>query len=132
MGSFAMTTTIPGPFDQAKMRVTEALAAEGFGVLTHIDMSGTLEAKIGARIEPYEILGACNPQLANRALEVDRRIGLLLPCNVTLRQTDAGIEVGIFDPRAMFGVAGPELAERLTDLVDDARGRLSRALAALA
>lgn len=131
MSNFAMTTTIPEPFDEAKARVIEALAAEGFGVLTEIDMSGTLETKIGAKIEPYQILGACNPQLANQAMEVDRSIGLLLPCNVTLRQTEAGTEVGILDPQAMFGVAGPQLKERLTGVVDDARSRLTRALAAL-
>ncbi len=131
MSNVAMTTTVPGPFDQAKARVTEALAAEGFGVLTQIDMRATLAAKIGAQVEPYEILGACNPGLAHQALEADRSVGLLLPCNVTLREVAGGVEVAILDPRAMFGVADEALQERLSGLVEEARSRLTRALEAL-
>lgn len=131
MASFGMTTTIRSPFDAAKKRVTEALATQGFGVLTEIDISATLESKMGAVIEPYQILGACNPALAHKALEADRSIGLLLPCNVTLRQVEDGVEVSILDPEAMFGVAGPELRSQLGDLVDDARGRLARVIEVL-
>lgn len=155
MSAFGMTTTVPGPFGEAKARVTQALAAEGFGILTQIDMSATLAAKIGVTIEPYEILGACNPTLANRALEVDRSIGLLLPCTVVLRQverstgsgaesgaergaepgtesaTASRVEVSILDPEAMFGVVGEDLRGQLSALVADARSRLTRALAAL-
>lgn len=131
MSSFGMTTTIRSPFDAAKTRVTEALATQGFGILTEINISATLESKIGEVIEPYQILGACNPGLAHKALEADRSIGLLLPCNVTLRQVEDGVEVSILDPEVMFGVAGPELRSQLAGLVDDARGRLARVIEVL-
>ena len=131
MSSFGMTTTIQGPFEAAKTRVTDALATHGFGILTEINISATLESKLGAVIEPYQILGACNPGLAHKALEADRSFGLLLPCNVTLRQVADGVEISILDPEVMFSVAGPELRSQLAGLVDDARGRLARVIEAL-
>ena len=82
----------------------DALKTQGFGVLTEIDVQKTLKEKLGAEMEPYVILGACNPQLARQALDADRSIGLLLPCNVVLRQEDEDVRVSILDPRTMFEV----------------------------
>ncbi|WP_026919053.1 DUF302 domain-containing protein [Gordonia shandongensis] len=83
--NLAIATTIDAPLPEAVARTREALADQGFGVLTEIDMASTLRTKIGAEIEDYVILGACNPTLAHRAVTADRQIGLLLPCNVVVR-----------------------------------------------
>jgi len=131
MASYGMSTTVNRPREAVRERVVAALKDEGFGVLTTIDVQGTLREKIGVEIEPYEILGACNPSLAHRALEVDRSIGLLLPCNVVLREVPEGVEVSIQDPEAMFSVADAEARQRLGDLASDARQRLARVIAAL-
>jgi uncharacterized protein (DUF302 family) len=113
---------------ETEARVTAALATEGFGVLTRIDVSETLRNKIGAEIEEYVILGACNPPLAHRALEHSRRVGLLLPCNVVLRAVDGGTQVEAVDPRTLL----PADDQAMCDLADDAAGRLSRAISAAA
>lgn len=113
---------------QARPRVEAALKAEGFGVLTEIDLAATLRAKLGAEHRPYVILGACNPTLANRAVGIDAEIGLLLPCNVVLREVDGGTRVSMIDPQAMFGVME---GDALQSIADDAEARLRRALAAL-
>lgn len=123
--------TLPGSLDDARDRVTGALAAEGFGVLTRIDVAATLQAKLGKAMEPYEILGACNPTLAHAALEVDRNVGLLLPCNVVLRGVDGAVEVSIVDPVAMFSALPESAKARLEGAAADARGRLGRVAAAL-
>jgi len=81
MARYGMTTTLKGSIEAVRSRVTDALKAEGFGILTEIDVQKTLKEKIGAELEPYLILGACNPKLAHQALSADRSIGLLLPCN---------------------------------------------------
>ncbi|WP_227981456.1 DUF302 domain-containing protein [Nocardia spumae] len=112
--NLAIATTVhTDRFDEAVERTREALAAQGFGVLTEIDMSATLKTKIGVDMEDYRILGACNPPLAHRAVGVDRRIGLLLPCNVVVRRdpADAGtVIVEAMDPQVMVQVTGdPEL-----------------------
>lgn len=116
--------------DAAVSRVADALKAEGFGVLTTIDVQDTLKKKIGADVRPYVILGACNPQLAHRALDVDPHVGLLLPCNVVVREiADGQLEVDIADPKAMFTVVDkPELAPVATE----AEARLRRVVEALA
>jgi len=113
MAQFAMKTVVPGTMEAVKGRTIEALKAQGFGVLTEIDVRQTLQAKIGKEIEPYLILGACNPTLAYEALSEERDIGLLLPCNVVLRELDDVVEVGIIDPQAMFSVLDQEAQQRL-------------------
>lgn len=116
------------PFGDAVERVRAALAAEGFGILTEIDVQATLRAKLGEDMEDYLILGACNPPLAHRALAVDRRIGLLLPCNVVVRSADSGTVVEAMDPQVMVQVSGqPDL----TPVADEAAARLRSALDAL-
>ncbi|MEV7216945.1 DUF302 domain-containing protein [Kitasatospora cineracea] len=117
-------------FAEAADRVRAALAEQGFGVLTEIDMTATLRAKLGVELEDYLVLGACNPPLAHRALEADRRIGLLLPCNVVLRTAPDGTTVLVeaMDPQLMVQFTGrPELA----GIADDAAARLRAALASL-
>jgi uncharacterized protein (DUF302 family) len=117
------------PYEQAIAAVTDALKAEGFGVLTTIDVQQTLRAKLGAEMEPYVILGACNPPLAHRALSADREIGLLLPCNVVVRATETGSRVDVADPRAMMSITGDDA---LVDVASEARQRLQRVVEALA
>lgn len=131
MARYAMQTTVKGAFDEVKARVTAALKAEGFGILTEIDAQKTLQEKIGAELEPYHILGACNPQLAFRALSVDRSIGLLLPCNVVLRGLGEAVEVSILDPERMFEVADPEIKAALSSLPQEAKTRLQAVLRTL-
>lgn len=118
-------TTLP----EARSRVTAALSAEGFGVLTEIDVQKTLEAKLGERIDPYVILGACNPGLAHRAIKSAPAIGLLLPCNVVLAQDGADVIVSAASPQAMFSIA--KAAPELASVAQEAEERLQRAIAAL-
>lgn len=117
------------PYEQAITAVTEALKAEGFGVLTTIDVQRTLHEKLGAEMEQYAILGACNPPLAHRALTADRNIGLLLPCNVVVRATETGSRVDIADPQAMMGIVGNDA---LDSVATEARQRLQRVVEGLA
>ncbi|MFQ5689179.1 MAG: DUF302 domain-containing protein [Gemmatimonadota bacterium] len=99
------------PFEQAVERVTEALGAEGFGVLTSIDVRETLRRKLEVDFKPYTILGACNPNLAHEALETDDNIGLLLPCNVVVAGREEGSEVAIARPTSLLAIAHrPEVA----------------------
>ena len=103
---YGMTIRTPLPFAEAVARVREALKAQGFGVLTEIDVQATLRDKLGQDMEDYLILGACNPPLAHRALDADRRIGLLLPCNVVVRTEVGQTIIEALDPRVMMEVAG--------------------------
>lgn len=120
------------PFDAALDRVRDALQAEGFGVLTQIDMQAAFQTKLGKPFRPYAILGACNPPLAYQALSADPTVGLLLPCNVTVEAGEAGRSiVRLSDPTLLLG-SGP-LAENptLRQVAKDARERLERVAAAL-
>lgn len=104
--TYVRTVKLDVPYGEAVTRTREALAEQGFGVLTEIDVRATLQQKIGAEIEDYVILGACNPPLAHRALQVDREVGALLPCNVVVRAVDGGSEVLISDPQIIASVTG--------------------------
>lgn len=117
-------------FAQALVRVTEALKTEGFGILTEIDVQATMKAKLDIDGLPYRILGACNPPLAHRALSAEADIGLLLPCNVVVRETaEGGIVVGFMDPVVVMQMTGNlEVAA----VAREVRARLERARAALA
>ncbi len=131
MARYAMQTTVKGSFEEVKARVIEALKAQGFGILTEIDVQKTLKEKLGIDFEPYQILGACNPHLAHKALSVDRLIGLLLPCNVVLMKQGQDVEVSILDPEVMFEVTDPETQSALAALPCEAKVRLRAALDAL-
>ena len=102
--TYSMQKTLNEDYDTVRDNIVNALKAEGFGILSTIDVQATLKEKLGEDMERYEILGACNPQLAHRALEADRSIGLLLPCNVVLREVGDKVEVSILDPEVMFSV----------------------------
>ena len=126
--SYGFGTTLAIPYEEAVPRVKEALKAEGFGVLTEIDVRRTMCEKLGAEMEPYIILGACNPPLAHRALQQEQDIGLLLPCNVVVRSEGKGSRVEVADPQAMLGIVGNE---ELNAVADEAKQRLLRAVASL-
>ncbi len=124
-----MTVRLKTDYETTLARVTEALKAEGFGVLTEIDVKATLKKKLDVDFRQYKILGACNPPLAYRALTTAPEIGLLLPCNVTVAEADDGsIEVALIDPMSMMGfIAHPDLEP----IAEEARQRLERVVKAL-
>lgn len=126
--SYAISTTVARPFAETLEATREALAANGFGVISEIDIRATMKAKLDMDVPDQTILGACRPQLAHRALELEPSIGLLLPCNVVVRAQDGGTVVEAMDPAVMVTMtANPQLAE----VADDARARLSAAIDAL-
>lgn len=127
-GRYGFGIDLDRPLDEVLAAVQEALQAEGFGVLTTIDVKETLRQKLGREMERYVILGACNPPLAHRALETEREVGLLLPCNVVVREVNGKTRVEIADPKAMLGIVGNPA---LDELAQEARTRLERALRAL-
>ena len=120
---------VASSFDAAVERVTEELQKEGFGVLTDIDVAATLKKKLNQDMPPYRILGACNPPLAHRALEAEPSIGLLLPCNVVVRQDDAGkVQVEFMDPNAVLDLVDkPEVHQ----LASEVRQKLEWVMQAL-
>ena len=126
--SYGTSVTLDLPFADAVGRVRAVLQEQGFGVLTVIDVTATLRARLGEQMEDYLILGACNPPAAHQALGIDRSIGLLLPCNVVVRAVPAGTLVEALDPQVMVTLTGrPELKP----VADEVGQRLARALAAL-
>jgi uncharacterized protein (DUF302 family) len=125
---YGFGTSLKLPYDEAVRCVKDALKTEGFGVLTEIDVRKTMREKLGVEMEPYIILGACNPPLAHRALELESDIGLLLPCNVVVRAEGAASRVDIADPQAMLGIVGND---NLNAVADEAKQRLQRVVAAL-
>lgn len=125
---YGLAVITPLDPESAEVRIREALAAEGFGVLTEIDVAATLEAKLGLEWPPYKILGACNPPLAHRALQAERDVGLLLPCNVVIYAEDGHSIVAALDPRTMVALTRNQSLE---PVAEEARARLVRALSAL-
>lgn len=129
--TLALSTTLYTDFATAVERTRKALSEQGFGILTEIDVTATMKQKLDADLEDYLILGACNPPLAHAALEVDRQIGLLLPCNVVVREdrSRAGaVLVEAMDPQLMVQVAGDP---GLKEVADTAAAKLGAAIAAL-
>ena len=129
MAQYGFGSPVKGAFSAVVERVTQALKQEGFGVLTTIDVAATLKAKLGQEMPPYLILGACNPGFASQALRAEPDIGLLLPCNVVVRQTEGGeVIVGFMDPEAVLGMVNkPEV----TTLGHQVRAALQRVDASL-
>lgn len=123
--SYALRVTCSLTPDEADERIRDALAQEGFGVLTEIDMAATLQAKLGLEVEPYRILGACSPPLAATALQSEPDIGLLLPCNVVIYARGDRTVVAALDPRTMVDITGNS---EMDEVAQDARARLERVL----
>jgi uncharacterized protein (DUF302 family) len=121
----AIETTTKLSMADAEAAVREALASQGFGVLTEIDLAATLKAKIGVERAPLKILGACNPTFANKALELDESVSLLLPCNVVLADTGDGTRISAADPREFM------TGEAFQELAGDAANLLAAALASV-
>jgi uncharacterized protein (DUF302 family) len=126
--TYSRTVHVDGDFAQTVTAVREALAEQGFGILTEIDVRATLKEKLGHEMEDYLILGACNPPLAHRAIEADRSIGLLLPCNVVVRSEGERITVQALDPNTMVTLTGQDA---LKPVAEEATRRLDAALSAL-
>ncbi len=126
---YGFNVSVAGDLPSVREKVTAELQKEGFGVLTEIDVAATLKKKLDVDRRPYLILGACNPKLANQALDADPDIGLLLPCNVVLREEeDSSITVGFMDPAAVLGLVG---SEDIARLAGEVRSRLERVRDAL-
>jgi len=121
----AIEVTTKLPMAEAEAAARDALAGQGFGVLTEIDVAATLRAKLGVERAPLKILGACNPTFAHRALEIDESVSLLLPCNVVLAETADGTKISAVDPRELM------TGEAFQELANDAAERLAAALAAV-
>ncbi|MDX1689627.1 MAG: DUF302 domain-containing protein [Acidimicrobiia bacterium] len=125
---YGIAVTTSHSVEDAEALVREALAGEGFGILTEIDVAATLKAKLDLDRRPYKILGACNPHLASKALETDEHVGLLLPCNVVVYETDGGTAVEALEPAIMSQMIDDEA---IGPIAAEARERLTRALGAL-
>jgi uncharacterized protein (DUF302 family) len=124
----AFRVNLDATHEEALTMVTEALRAEGFGILTLVDMQKTLREKLGVEFRKYTILGVCNPPLANRALDLDLDAGLVLPCSVVVCEQDKGTSVSIADPRAVVGLLSDEA---LHAVAEEAREKLMRAMDSL-
>jgi uncharacterized protein (DUF302 family) len=129
MAQYVFGKPVAMNFDMAVQRVTEELAKVGFGVLTDIDVQATMRKKLGLEMRPYRILGACNPQIASKAIAAEPQIGALLPCNVVVRQDEKDtVHVEIMDPNAVLNLVDNPAVPALAA---DVRGKLEQALAAL-
>ena len=128
MASYGMTKVVDLPYQQAVDKVTDALKAEGFGVLATINVQETLKQKLGVDLGDYVILGACNPQLAYQALQTEQEIGLLLPCNVIVYTSGGKTAVSVLDPQQALGITNNE---SLSSIAEEAKAKLERALAAV-
>jgi uncharacterized protein (DUF302 family) len=126
--SFTFGTRLRGPLGIVRPAVEAALLAEGFGILTEIDVQATMKAKLGVDRPPYVILGACNPPLAHRAIEADPAVGALLPCNVVLREEGSDTVVEAMDPMAALGIVD---SATILPIAEEATARLRRAIASL-
>ncbi|MDN5761769.1 MAG: DUF302 domain-containing protein [Microlunatus sp.] len=130
MNSYTLATTLAQPYDAAVSAVRDALAEQGFGVLTEIDIKATMKAKLDVEVGPQVILGACRPALAHQAMLAEPSIAAVLPCNVVVRAVDdTSTIVEAFDPDAMMGLADNDALHRVAT---DAKQRLTAALDALA
>jgi len=125
---YGVGRSLDQPYEAARARVVEALKAEGFGVITEIDVKATMKEKLGVDVPPHTILGACNPKLAHAALEVEPDLGVLLPCNVVVYATDKGTRVTAINAGAMMGMVGNE---RLEPIAEEVQQRLDRVLESL-
>jgi uncharacterized protein (DUF302 family) len=127
--TYYFSATLPLSFDDAVRRTTEALKAEGFGIITEIDVKETLRKKLGIDFRGYTILGACNPTLAHKSLQLEDKVGTMLPCNVVVQEIgDGRVEVAAVDPVAsMAAIDNP----RLKQLAADVRDKLKRVVASL-
>lgn len=126
---YSFSTQLRGNLQEIEERLVELLKEEGFGILTEIDVQKTLKQKLGLEKRPYKILGACNPVLANQAIETDPDIGLLLPCNVVIREEETGvITVAFMDPESVLGLVD---RDDVAVLAKDVRSRLERVRQAL-
>ena len=126
--SYYFSTRVSCSFDEALDRARRALAAEGFGVITEIDLAKTFREKIGVEFRPYTILGACNPTLAHDALQLEDKVGTMLPCNVVVQALDEGVEVAAIDPVAsMQAIANAQLLQKAALVAE----KLKRAIESL-
>jgi uncharacterized protein (DUF302 family) len=131
MASYGMSIKLKGTIEGIKEHVVDALKARGFGVITEIDMQKTMKEKLDVDFKPYLILGACNPHYAYRALMADESIGLLLPCNVVLRQDEDGVYVSIQDPEVMFSVVDESIKQSMVDFPQEVKSSLRSVLETL-
>ncbi|NIZ09784.1 DUF302 domain-containing protein [Pseudooceanicola sp. HF7] len=131
MADFGTTIALGGPFDEAIERVTAALAQEGFGIISRIDLDKAFAEKLGQSFRRYTILGACNPGLAHRAVTARPDVGLLLPCNVTVEEGPDGALVRLVDAGQMMAMGDLGEAPEIAELAEDAGARLGRVAAAL-
>lgn len=122
---YSITKTLSGSFSDVIARVKGAFQAEGFGVMTEINMQRALDEKIGRQIEPYTIFGMCNPQLASRALDVEHEVGLLLPCNVLVHECEGAVHVSVQDPTLLMDLVGNP---KLHPIAKEAREKIERSM----
>ncbi len=125
---YGFRTQLHVPFERGLGQVADALKAEGFGILTEIDVTATLKKKLGIDFREYRILGACNPPLAHRALQVEEDIGLLLPCNVVVQETETGVSVATINPVAAMSMVKNE---KLPEIAREASAKLQRVIHSL-